>query len=74
MNTAMTKATGVFFPEPRSASSTGRMLILARAAQALSAWSRRRRAAAELKALTDRELADLGLTRGDIGNVVRGAH
>ena len=74
MNASMTKAAGAFFPETRSASATGRMLTLARAGQALSAWSRRRRAAAELRALTDRELADIGLTRGDIGNLVRGEH
>jgi uncharacterized protein YjiS (DUF1127 family) len=71
----MTKAAGAFFPEPpQSASSTGLTLSLARAAQALSEWSRRRRTEAELKALTDRELADMGLTRGDIGNVIRGEH
>ena len=74
MNAPMTKTTGAFFPVPRSDTSTGLTPTLARVAQALSEWSRRRRAAAELKALTDRELADMGLTRGDIGNIVRGEH
>ncbi|HEY8611286.1 MAG TPA: DUF1127 domain-containing protein [Roseomonas sp.] len=35
-------------------------------------WVQRRRAEAELHALTDRELADIGLTRGDIPFVLRG--
>jgi len=70
MNAQTTKADGAFlFPEP-SASSTGLMLSLARAFQAVSEWSQRRRMAAELGALSDRELADIGLTRGEIGNIV----
>lgn len=72
MNANMTKAAeGLFFPEPRYASRTGLMLSLARAAEAISEWSRRRRMAAELNALSDRELADIGLTRGEIGHVLR---
>ena len=72
MNAYATKA-GDAFPRFEShASSTGLMLSLARAVQALSEWSRRRWTAAELGALTDRELADIGLTRGEIGHVVRG--
>ncbi|MCR0984399.1 DUF1127 domain-containing protein [Roseomonas populi] len=35
-------------------------------------WMQRRRAEAELHALTDRELADIGLTRGDIPFVLAG--
>jgi uncharacterized protein YjiS (DUF1127 family) len=35
-------------------------------------WMQRRRAEAELRALTDRELADIGLTRGDIAFALRG--
>ena len=38
----------------------------------LAERARAQRAAAELRALTDRELADIGLTRGDIANVVAG--
>jgi uncharacterized protein YjiS (DUF1127 family) len=73
MNAHTTKAAeAFFFPETGPASSTGLMLSLARAAEALSEWARRRRAAAELNALTDRELADIGLTRGDIANLLAG--
>jgi uncharacterized protein YjiS (DUF1127 family) len=73
MNAHTTKAAeAFFFPEAGSASTTGLMLSLSRAARAMSEWSRRRRMIAELQALTDRELADIGLTRGDIGNVIRG--
>jgi uncharacterized protein YjiS (DUF1127 family) len=35
-------------------------------------WRERRAAAAELSSLSDRSLADIGLTRGDIPRVVRG--
>ena len=70
MNAQTTKATDAFFPEAGSASSTGLMLSLARAFQAFSGWSQRRQAAAELNALSDRELADIGITRGDIGHVL----
>lgn len=45
---------------------------LRRAADALFGWSARARVRHELMALTDRELADIGLTRGDIGRVVAG--
>ena len=37
-----------------------------------AAWMQRRRAEAELMALTDRELADIGLTRADVPYVLRG--
>ena len=71
MNAQTTKADGAFlFPEA-SASSTGLMLSFARAFRAVSEWSQRRRMAAELNTLSDRELADIGLTRGEIGNIVR---
>ena len=71
MNAQTTKAADAFlFSEPH-ASNTGLMLSLSRAFAAVSEWSRRRSTAAELNALTDRELADVGLTRGDIGNIAR---
>jgi uncharacterized protein YjiS (DUF1127 family) len=38
----------------------------------LAAWAERRRTMDELSALTDRDLADIGLTRGDIFRVVAG--
>lgn len=37
--------------------------------QALVTWPERRRTYEELRALTDRELADIGMTRGDIARV-----
>jgi len=48
---------------------------LARVADAVLGWPARAEARAELNRLTDRELADIGLTRGDIPRVVaaRGA-
>ena len=73
MNAHTTKAADAFLWHEPHASSTGSMLSLARAFRALSERVRRRRAAAELNRLTDRELADIGLTRGEIGNVIGGS-
>ncbi len=42
-------------------------------AEPLAGWTARRQAAAELNALTDRDLADIGLTRGEIEHVASGA-
>ena len=71
MNAQTTKAAHAFlFTEPH-ASRTGLMLSLAHAFRALSEWSQRRRTMAELNALSDRELADIGITRGDIGAIVQ---
>ena len=72
MNANTTKGADAFLWSEPHASSTGLMLSLARAFRALSERSRRRRAAAELHALTDRELADMGLTRGEIGHAIGG--
>ncbi len=72
MNAHTTKAADALLRSEPHASSTGLMLSLAHAFRALSERSRRRRTAAELNALTDRELADIGLTRGEIGHVVSG--
>ena len=71
MNAQTTKAADNFLWSEPHASRTGLMLSLAHAFRAMSEWSQRRRMAAELNALSDRELADIGLTRGDIGNIVR---
>ena len=72
MNATTTKtADALLVAEPRSASTTGLMLSFARAARAVSEWSRRRRTITELNALTDRELRDIGLTRGEIGHYAR---
>lgn len=72
MNARTTKAGDAFLWSEPHASSTGLMLSLAHAFWAVSEWGQRRRMAAELHALTDRELADIGLTRGEIGHVIRG--
>ncbi len=45
---------------------------LQRLVAGFAAWMQRRRAEAELRSLTDRELADIGLTRGDIAFVLSG--
>ena len=42
---------------------------LVSAARAARAWPERRRTYDSLRALTDRELADIGMTRGDISRV-----
>lgn len=39
----------------------------------IAIWRREREAVRELSRLTDRELADLGISRCDIGDVVEGA-
>ena len=44
--------------------------LLARLGDALFGWVERARIRAELTSLSDRELADIGLARGDIGRVV----
>jgi uncharacterized protein YjiS (DUF1127 family) len=45
---------------------------LARIADAILGWPARARLRAELAALSERELTDIGLTRGDLGRIVRG--
>ena len=40
-------------------------------AEKLQAWRKYREAVRELSALTDRELADIGIRRGDIEYIVR---
>ena len=40
--------------------------------QAVRQWQERHRARQELQRLTDRDLADIGLTRGSINAAVRG--
>ena len=40
--------------------------------QAVRKWQERQRVRQELSRLSDRELADIGLTRGEINGVVRG--
>lgn len=44
--------------------------LFAHLSSALAAWNDTRKTSRALNNLTDRELADIGLTRGDITNVV----
>jgi uncharacterized protein YjiS (DUF1127 family) len=48
----------------------GAAQLLGRLGDALFGWVGRARLRAELNALSDRDLADIGLSRGDIGRVV----
>jgi uncharacterized protein YjiS (DUF1127 family) len=61
----------------RQAASRANQAVLmqgfARLADLVLGWPARRRLRAELTALTERELADIGLTRGDIGRVIDGS-
>lgn len=57
-------------PVPFGAITTWRLVSLAeRALQAVVAWRRARATAAVLSGLTDLQLADIGLHRGDIRTV-----
>ena len=49
------------------------MTSLKTIAEKLNAWRRYREAVRELSQLTDRELEDIGIRRGDIHFVARGA-
>ncbi|MGO4873035.1 MAG: DUF1127 domain-containing protein [Roseiarcus sp.] len=49
------------------------MTSLKTIAEKLNAWRRYREAVRELSQMTDRELEDIGIRRGDIRYVVRGA-
>ena len=44
--------------------------LVARLGDALFGWARRSRVRAELEALSDRELADIGVARSEIGRIV----
>jgi uncharacterized protein YjiS (DUF1127 family) len=52
--------------------------ILERAIQSVagkvSAWFEAQRVRASLEQMTDRELADMGINRSDISNIVSGTH
>ena len=48
--------------------------VLDQAIAALRVWRKARRAAEELALMDDRQLADIGLTRGDICHIYRIAH
>ena len=54
-----------------SRAAGGLGLVFARVTAMVSAWNDARITRRELSQLTDRELSDLGLTRGDIERVAR---
>ena len=88
MDARMTKAeAALLLPLPRNpaaeqiaslreaasrANQTALMQGLARIADKVLGWPARLRLRTELESLTERELIDIGLTRGDIGRVVDG--
>ena len=57
--------------QANEARNAAAMSGLQRLLAGFAGWMQRRRAEAELRALTDRELADIGLSRGDIPYVLR---
>lgn len=67
----MTTATD-FVAAPRSGFPALR-LLRERLSETTAAWAKRRRIERELNAHSDRELADMGLTRADIPHVASGA-
>ncbi len=60
-------------PTPQVSKKEGRMTPLKTIAEKLTAWRRYREAVRELSQLTDRELEDIGVRRGDIPFVAAGA-
>ena len=88
MDARMTKAeAALLLPLPRNfageqmaalreasgrASRAAAWQALARVAGVVLGWPARQRLRAELAGLTDRELTDIGLTRGDLGRVAAG--
>ncbi len=54
---------------PKVVGSTGIAAWVSRQVAALVAWRRNNEAAAELRTMSDRELADIGLCRSDLSRV-----
>jgi uncharacterized protein YjiS (DUF1127 family) len=54
---------------PRSVSNSGLAAWLSRQIAALAGWHSDRQAAVELAAMSDHELADIGLSRSDLSRV-----
>lgn len=52
--------------------AAGRGSVFARVTATVAAWNDARTTRRELNRLTDRELSDIGLTRGDIEPIARG--
>jgi uncharacterized protein YjiS (DUF1127 family) len=67
------RAKGIFLAALRARDAlVGLGHVLTHAMAPLAAWSARRQSTAELNGLTDRDLADIGLTRGEIEHVASG--
>jgi uncharacterized protein YjiS (DUF1127 family) len=62
-------ALGGFDTAPQVVRSTGLAAWLSRQVAALVAWRRNSEAAVELRAMSDYELADIGLSRSDLSRV-----
>jgi uncharacterized protein YjiS (DUF1127 family) len=71
--TALAEAIVSKGPTAESFKMEGQMTSLKSIAEKLNAWRRYREAVRELEQMTDRELEDIGIRRGDIPYVVRGA-
>jgi uncharacterized protein YjiS (DUF1127 family) len=54
--------------------TTATVSVLQRLAQGFSAWRQRRQEMAELSSMTDRDLADIGVTRGDLASIRKGTY
>jgi uncharacterized protein YjiS (DUF1127 family) len=67
------RAKGIFLAALRARDAVVELgQLLARAMAPLAAWSARRQSMAELNGLNDRDLQDIGLTRGEIDHVASG--
>jgi len=58
---------------PNAVRHGGLAAFLSRQVAAFSAWRQERQEAAELASLTDRELADIGVSRSDLGRIFQPA-
>jgi len=57
------------FAEPAAPARQGVFAWIAARVAAFAAWNQQSAQAAELYAMTDRELDDIGVTRGDVGRM-----
>jgi uncharacterized protein YjiS (DUF1127 family) len=62
------------FAEPATPARQGVFAWIAERVAAFASWKRRATEAAELHGMTDRELADIGVNRGDIGRLFAASH
>jgi uncharacterized protein YjiS (DUF1127 family) len=64
----------VWLPADPREPKPGLFARIAQRVAAFAAWNRARVQAAELNGMSDRELADIGLNRGDIGRAFSAEH